>query len=98
MPSLDLIGVNNRNLKTIEVSLQNSIDSATHIPSDFVKISESGITTTEDVKLLRSHGFKGFLIGENFMKTDNPGGNLEQFINKLKNNGNSNKDMRNEIP
>ena len=84
MPSLDLIGVNNRNLKTFEVSLQKSIDLATHIPKDFVKISESGLTTTDDIKLLRSHGFQGFLIGENFMKTDNPGKSLEQFINQLK--------------
>ena len=84
MPSLDLIGVNNRNLKTFEVSLQNSIDLINHIPNDFVKISESGITTTNDIKLLRSHGFQGFLIGESFMKTDNPGKSLEQFINELK--------------
>ena len=84
MPSLDLIGVNNRNLKTFEVSLQNSIDLSNHIPNDFVKVSESGITTTDDVKLLRSHDFQGFLIGENFMKTDNPGEYLAQFINQLK--------------
>ena len=62
MPSLDLIGVNNRNLKTFEVSLQNSIDLSNHIPNDFVKISESGLTSTEDIKLLKSHGFQGFLI------------------------------------
>lgn len=84
MPSLDLIGVNNRNLKTFEVSLQNSIDLVNHIPNDFVKISESGITTTDDINLLRNNGFQGFLIGENFMKTDNPGKSLEQFINQLK--------------
>lgn len=84
MSSIDLIGVNNRNLKTFEVSLQNSIDLVNHIPNDFVKISESGITTTNDINLLRSHGFKGFLIGENFMKTDNPGKSLEQFVNQLK--------------
>ncbi|WP_309613278.1 indole-3-glycerol phosphate synthase TrpC [Flavobacterium sp.] len=84
MPSLDLIGVNNRNLKTFEVSLQNSIDLVNLIPSDFVKVSESGITSAEDIKLLRSHGFNGFLIGENFMKTDNPRKSLEQFINQLK--------------
>ena len=83
-PSIDLIGVNNRNLKTFEVSLQNSIDLSNHIPNDFVKISESGLTTTDDIKLLRSHGFRGFLIGENFMKTENPGKSLEQFINQLK--------------
>jgi indole-3-glycerol phosphate synthase len=84
MPSLDLIGVNNRNLKTFEVNLKNSIELVNHIPNDFVKISESGITTTEDIKLLRSLRFQGFLIGENFMKTDNPGKSLEQFINQLK--------------
>ena len=84
MPSIDIIGVNNRNLKTFELSLQNSIDLANHIPNDFVKISESGITTEDDVKLLRSHSFQGFLIGENFMKTENPGKSLEQFINQLK--------------
>ena len=84
MPSIDLIGVNNRNLKTFEVSLQNSIGLANHIPNDFVKISESGLTATDDIKLLKNHGFQGFLIGENFMKTDNPGESLEQFINQLR--------------
>ena len=84
MPNINLIGVNNRNLKTFEVSLQNSIDLVNHIPNDFVKISESGLTSTDDIKLLKNHGFQGFLIGENFMKTDNPGKNLEQFINQLK--------------
>ena len=66
------------------MSLQNSIDLINQIPNDFVKISESGITTTNDIKLLISHGFQGFLIGESFMKTDNPGKSLEQFINELK--------------
>ena len=84
MPSLDIIGVNNRNLKTFEMSLQTSTDLVTQIPDDFVKISESGLSTTEDIKLLKSYGFQGFLIGENFMKTDNPGKSLEQFINQLK--------------
>ena len=84
MPSLDIIGVNNRNLKTFEVNLQRSMDLITQIPNDFVKISESGINTVEDVKSLRNHGFQGFLIGENFMKTNNPGVALEQFINQLK--------------
>ena len=84
MPSLDLIGVNNRNLKTFEVNLQNSIDLVNYIPNNFIKISESGLTTTDDIKILKSHGFHGFLIGENFMKTDNPGKSLKQFINQLK--------------
>jgi len=84
MSSLDIIGVNNRNLKTFDVSLLNGIDLVTKIPDDFVKISESGLSKAEDIKLLKSHGFQGFLIGENFMKTENPGKNLEQFINQLK--------------
>jgi indole-3-glycerol phosphate synthase len=84
MPSLDLIGVNNRNLKTFEVSLQNSINLSNQIPNDFVKISESGLASAADIKLLRAHGFQGFLIGEAFMKTENPGKSLEQFINQLK--------------
>jgi indole-3-glycerol phosphate synthase len=84
MPSLDIIGVNNRNLKTFELDLQTSIDLIKHIPNDFVKISESGISQTDDVKLLKNHGFQGFLIGENFMKTNNPGESLAQFINQLK--------------
>ena len=84
MPSLDIIGVNNRNLKTFEVSLQTSIGLATEIPNDFIKISESGITTSQDILLLKEHGFQGFLIGENFMKTANPGKRLAEFINQLK--------------
>ncbi len=84
MPSLDLIGVNNRNLKTFELSLQTSIDLIKHIPNDFVKISESGISQIKDVKLLKNHDFQGFLIGENFMKTNNPGESLLEFITELK--------------
>lgn len=84
MPCIDLIGVNNRNLKTFELSLQTSIDLIKHIPKDFVKISESGISQIDDIKLLKNEGFQGFLIGENFMKTNNPGESLAQFINELK--------------
>jgi indole-3-glycerol phosphate synthase len=83
MPSLDMIGVNNRNLATFEVSLDNSKRLSALIPSEFVKISESGITSVEDIMDLESYGFKGFLIGENFMKTDNAGKAAEDFIQKL---------------
>lgn len=72
-PLVDVVGVNNRNLKTFEVSLQQSIDLAKQMPNSAVKISESGIYTAEDIFLLRQHGFQGFLIGENFMRTKNPG-------------------------
>jgi indole-3-glycerol phosphate synthase len=84
MSSLDIIGVNNRNLKTFEVSLLNSVELVTQIPDDFVKISESGLSTIDGIKLLKSIGFQGFLIGENFMKTADPGKSLEEFIQQLK--------------
>ena len=84
-PYLDIVGVNNRNLKTFEVSIQTSIDLFTKIPDDFVKISESGISSVENIKTLYEIGFKGFLIGENFMKTEVPGIACKSFINKLAN-------------
>ena len=83
MPSLNMIGVNNRNLKTFEVSLETSKTLSGLIPDEFVKISESGIRTVEDIKSLQPYGYKGFLIGENFMKTENPGAAAADFINLL---------------
>lgn len=83
MPSLNMIGVNNRNLKTFEVSLETSRTLSGLIPDEFVKISESGIRTVEDIKSLQPYGYKGFLIGENFMKTENPGAAAADFINLL---------------
>lgn len=87
MPSLDMIGVNNRNLKTFDVSLETSKSLAKLIPHDFVKISESGISTIEAITELKAYGYKGFLIGENFMKTDNPGQSAIEFIQQLKKRG-----------
>ncbi|MEO9510782.1 MAG: indole-3-glycerol phosphate synthase TrpC [Flavobacteriaceae bacterium] len=84
MPSLDMLGVNNRNLKTFEVSLEISKSLSTLIPADFVKVSESGISSIEAIKDLKQYGYQGFLIGENFMKTDNPGKSATEFINELK--------------
>ncbi|MFT7252065.1 MAG: indole-3-glycerol phosphate synthase, partial [Flavobacterium sp.] len=83
MPSLDMIGVNNRNLKTFEVSLDYSKELANQIPNDFVKISESGISSVEAVKELQQFGYQGFLMGEHFMKTDNPGKATSAFIRKI---------------
>lgn len=83
MPSLNMIGVNNRNLKTFEVSLNYSKQLAELIPNEFVKISESGITNISDVKELQAFGYQGFLIGENFMKTDNAGFSASEFIKQL---------------
>ncbi|MHA7941834.1 indole-3-glycerol phosphate synthase TrpC [Formosa sp. 3Alg 14/1] len=83
MPSIDMLGVNNRNLKTFEVSLEISKALSTLIPNDFVKVSESGISNIEAIKILQPYGYKGFLIGENFMKTDNAGASATAFINAL---------------
>ena len=69
---VDMVGVNNRNLKTFEVNIETSVKLATLIPDEFVKISESGISSVETIKILKNAGYKGFLMGENFMKTDNP--------------------------
>ncbi|MFC6877923.1 indole-3-glycerol phosphate synthase TrpC [Flavobacterium myungsuense] len=83
MPSLNMIGVNNRNLKTFEVSLDFSKTLASEIPNEFVKVSESGISSIEAINELKLYGYKGFLIGENFMKTDNAGASAKEFISKL---------------
>ncbi|WP_066633648.1 indole-3-glycerol phosphate synthase TrpC [Labilibacter marinus] len=84
-PLVDVVGVNNRNLKTFEVSLQQSVDLAEAMPKDVVKISESGIYSPEDIFFLRKHGFQGFLIGENFMRTNNPGQACIDFSASIKN-------------
>lgn len=80
---ITLIGVNNRNLHTFTTRLETSVELAKFIPNNFVKISESGIKTAEDINYLKAHGFKGFLIGESFMKTDNPGLACKNFIDTL---------------
>ena len=83
LPSLDLIGVNNRNLKTFEVNLDYSKQLASKIPDEFVKISESGISSAEVVKELQQFGYQGFLMGEHFMKTKNPGEAAANFIKQV---------------
>jgi indole-3-glycerol phosphate synthase len=81
--TVDMLGVNNRNLKTFTTSIEVSKQLAKHIPHEFVKISESGIGTLATISELKEHGYQGFLIGENFMKTENPGLAAQQFINQL---------------
>lgn len=83
LPNVDIIGVNNRNLKDFEVNINISKKLSEEIPKDFVKISESGISDVETIKDLRTYGFQGFLIGETFMKTENPGETAKLFINSL---------------
>ena len=84
LPSVDMLGVNNRNLKTFEVSLETSKSLAKEIPEDFVKVSESGISSISAIKELKEFGYQGFLIGENFMKTQNPGKSAKEFVEQLK--------------
>ena len=79
----DMCGINNRNLGTFVTDVENSFRLAAQLPADAVKVSESGISHPETVSLLRKAGFCGFLIGENFMKTDNPGTALKKFIGEL---------------
>lgn len=83
LPEIDMIGVNNRNLKTFQVDLKTSYELAKHIPEEYIKVSESGISSIDAINGLKAAGFKGFLIGENFMRTKNPGENANQFIKEL---------------
>ena len=80
----DLCGINNRNLGSFVTDVENSFHLAERLPKDAVKVSESGISDPATVKALRAAGFRGFLIGENFMKTSNPGLALNTFISQLK--------------
>ena len=79
-----IIGINNRNLKTFDVDLENSVNLASQIPDDCVKISESGLSDPRIITGLKEYGFNGFLIGENFMKTVNPGVACEMFISQIR--------------
>ncbi len=81
---LDVVGVNNRNLKTFETSVETSKKLAGLIPDEFVKISESGISQPETIVDLKQCGFHGFLIGETFMKTACPERTAKEFISKLR--------------
>ena len=82
----DLCGINNRNLGSFVTDVDNSFRLAELLPKDAVKVSESGISNPETVKALRAAGFRGFLIGENFMKTADPGQALYEFIKDINSN------------
>jgi len=79
-----LIGINNRDLKTFEVNLEQSLIMAGQIPADKIKIAESGISSVDDILLLRENGFKGFLIGELFMREADPTIAFAEFVNTLR--------------
>jgi indole-3-glycerol phosphate synthase len=81
---VDIVGVNNRNLKTFTVDINRSIELSKKIPADKIKISESGISNIDMILHLKTFGFKGFLIGENFMKEKNPAVAFASFVHKLK--------------
>lgn len=80
---VDMVGINNRNLKTFEVDIEQSIRMAEKLGNDFVKVAESGIANIDTLKHFKQNGFQGFLIGENFMKTANPGLACKKFIEGL---------------
>jgi len=80
----DLCGINNRNLGSFITDVENSFRLAERLPKEAVKVSESGISDPATVRALRLAGFRGFLIGENFMKTSDPGLSLRDFIAKLR--------------
>ena len=79
----DLCGINNRNLGSFVTDVDNSFRLAELLPKDAVKVSESGISDPATVRALRQAGFRGFLIGETFMKTPSPGQALADFVGKL---------------
>lgn len=79
-----IIGINNRDLKTFKVDLEHSIALANQIPNSAVKVSESGISSPRIVTGLKEYGFQGFLIGENFMKEENPGVSCQEFISQIR--------------
>ncbi|HTH83061.1 MAG TPA: indole-3-glycerol phosphate synthase TrpC [Mucilaginibacter sp.] len=82
--NVDAIGVNNRNLADFTVSVETSFELAEHIPDEFLKISESAISNTKVIKELKQAGFSGFLIGETFMKKEDPGAAMAEFVKGLK--------------
>lgn len=80
----DMVGVNNRHLGTFHTDVEHSFRLASRLPKDKVLVSESGISQPQTVRSLREAGFRGFLMGEAFMKTDNPGAALSGFIKQLR--------------
>jgi indole-3-glycerol phosphate synthase len=76
----DAIGVNNRDLKTFDVSLERSLELADRIPSTVVRVAESGISTHDDIVRLRAAGFDAFLIGESLMRQPDPGVALKDLL------------------
>jgi indole-3-glycerol phosphate synthase len=77
-----LIGINNRNLHTFDVDLNTTYELLRHIPADRMVITESGILRRDDVQQMYDHGVYGFLVGESFMRTEDPGRTLAEFFGR----------------
>ena len=78
---MPMIGINNRNLQTFETSLNNTLELLPLIPKHIVVVSESGIHSRDDIQLLRDHDVNSFLVGEAFMRAENPGRKLAELFN-----------------
>ncbi len=83
-PKVEMVGINNRNLGSFHTDVANSFKLAKLLPKEVVKVSESGISSPDTVSELRVAGYRGFLIGENFMRSEDPGASLGEFIAKVK--------------
>lgn len=81
--NIDLVGINNRNLQDFKVDLQHSVDLKNLLPAGTLSVAESGIYSVQDYQFLKSKGFDGFLMGEYFMKNENPGQKFEEFLSHL---------------
>jgi indole-3-glycerol phosphate synthase len=80
---VDFVGINNRNLKTFEVDVDRSLRMAKQLPHDKLKVAESGIDSVETIIQFRENGFNGFLVGEFFMKQQDPGAAFKRFVEEL---------------
>lgn len=80
---IDLVGINNRNLKDFKVDLQHSVNLKNQLPKEVLSVAESGIYNIEDFNFLKEKGFDGFLMGEYFMKNKNPSKKFEEFISNV---------------
>ena len=82
-PDVDLVGVNNRNLKTFRVDVETSVRLGRLLPATMVHVSESGLSSAAQIRALREAGFEGFLMGETFMKTADPAKSCKEFMKEL---------------
>ncbi|MEY4335566.1 MAG: indole-3-glycerol phosphate synthase TrpC, partial [Bacteroidota bacterium] len=80
---VDLVGINNRSLKTFDVDIERSLRMAASIPGNMPKVAESGIDDPAQIRIFKENGYKAFLIGENFMKREDPGRSLKEFIDNI---------------